>query len=185
MLVINILGQQRLGGGVPHARTFDGITDRWFVYRENSEELAILRDAIQLVRDRVLPDAAVLAACNARFQRLGGVSFTDYVHGSEHVVVISRNPTHRGHPRPYYGATSGHHVTIAKFCFARRPRETAVVTTAATLVHELAHVAGAPGGESFLAEAAVRDCGFPDQFQRGLVGELTIPQLVQIIGVMV
>lgn len=42
---------------------------------------------------------------------------------------------------------------------------------AATLVHELAHVNGAPGGmESKAAEATLPPCGFDDLFNPALVG---------------
>ncbi len=43
---------------------------------------------------------------------------------------------------------------------------------AATIVHELAHVAGAPGGASHAAEKATDKCGFKPQYDPTILGSI-------------
>lgn len=43
---------------------------------------------------------------------------------------------------------------------------------AATIVHELAHVAGAPGGASHAAEKAADKCGFKPQYDPTILGSI-------------
>lgn len=43
---------------------------------------------------------------------------------------------------------------------------------AATLVHEFAHIAGAPGGVSHAAEKAADQCGFKPQYDPTILGSV-------------
>ncbi len=185
MLVLNIRGQARSGGRVPNVATsvirnaaniiISRTTHRWLAYTQGSQPLEIVQQAIQLIRARVLNNQEALDSCNDRFQRVGQVSFADTVDGPR-IVVISRNWEHQ---RGYFGATQGNHISIAQFCFSRTPNDEAVLNTAATLIHELAHVVGAPGNAHYTAEAAVRDCGFVERFMPGPIGALSIPQIMR------
>jgi hypothetical protein len=51
---------------------------------------------------------------------------------------------------------------------------------AATLVHELAHVNGAPGGwtDSKAAESTLPPCGFEDQYNPAIVGSIRRPKQI-------
>ncbi len=44
--------------------------------------------------------------------------------------------------------------------------------TAATLVHEFVHIAGAPGGNSHAAEKAAGKCGFKPQYNPLILGSI-------------
>ena len=180
MLHLNIAGQGRPGGRTPAAVLEGGITDRWLTYHSGSGELALVQEAIRLIRTRTLDDPAVRGTCDARLQRMAGVDFSALIEGPR-AIVISRNPELHNE---YYGVTSGNHISIAQYCFTRTPRATAVATTAATLVHELAHVAmGARAQGDYQAESAVRACGFSGQFVPGPVGRFSIPRLAQMFMV--
>jgi len=43
---------------------------------------------------------------------------------------------------------------------------------AATIVHEFAHIAGAPGGTSKSAEKSVKMCGFNLQYDKNIQGSI-------------
>jgi len=43
---------------------------------------------------------------------------------------------------------------------------------AATIVHEFAHIAGAPGGASHKAEKAADKCGFGPQYNPKIMGSI-------------
>jgi hypothetical protein len=100
--------------------------------------------------------------CDDCFKRLpGGRTFTEVFDDS--TVFISFDPS-----GPASGATnqvSGKEITISirEFRVGRW-------SVAATLVHELAHVNGAPGVPSPLAESMLNCCGFRAHFRRGVVG---------------
>jgi hypothetical protein len=67
-----------------------------------------------------------------------------------------------------FGITFKKDITIASRLF-KSPN--AVRAIAATLVHELAHINGAPGGmDSKAAEATLPPCGFDDMFNPATVG---------------
>jgi hypothetical protein len=101
--------------------------------------------------------------CNDCFTRLpGGRTFDDVL--DDPAVFISFDPSnHEGD----FGATIGSDVTITDFSI-RMGRW----TVAATLVHELAHVNGAPGGDSAEAESTLICCGLKKLFHPDIVGRL-------------
>ena len=70
------------------------------------------------------------------------------------------------------GVTHGNNkdITIASWCLDTQT--TSMV--AATLIHEAAHVAGAPGGKSHMAERAVDKCGFHAEYDPELLGSLEL-----------
>ena len=68
----------------------------------------------------------------------------------------------------FFGLTSTKRpkeITITGDAFAGGIR-----VVAATIVHELAHVNGAPGAPSSMAEGSLNSCGFGDQFNPNAVG---------------
>jgi hypothetical protein len=75
-------------------------------------------------------------------------------------------------PRPdpgFYGATS-HAFSVADVTISNFALNKGVWATVATLVHELAHVNGAPGGTSTLAEGALKPCGVGGLVDPGVIG---------------
>jgi hypothetical protein len=103
--------------------------------------------------------------CNKCFQRLsGGHSFDDVL--NDPAVVISYDP---GNQQGRYGATLGKDVTITEFSI-RMGRW----TVAATLVHELAHVNGAPGSDH-QAEGTLMCCGFAALHNPAIIGAAPQP----------
>jgi hypothetical protein len=106
--------------------------------------LATLRRAMKIIDDRIVGHKP----CNDAFKALpGGRSFADV--WADNTVWINFDPTRA---QGDFGATRGKEVTITAFSLAMGRW-----TTAATLVHELAHVNGAPGN-THAAEATLRHC---------------------------
>jgi hypothetical protein len=70
----------------------------------------------------------------------------------------------------FYGATHSNNkdVSVSAWCLDTKNRW----MIAATIVHELAHVAGAPGGTSHAAEKAVDKCYFNAQYDKTIVGSI-------------
>jgi hypothetical protein len=102
--------------------------------------------------------------CDDCFKTLpGGRTFTEVFDDS--TVFISFDSA--GPDSGATNAVSGKDVTI-NFREFRVGRW----AVAATIVHELAHVNGAPGGSSPLAESMLNCCGFRAHFRPGVVGAI-------------
>jgi hypothetical protein len=90
--------------------------------------------------------------CNAAFKALaGGRTFAQV--WSDANIWISYDPNNDGR---HFGVTNrvgGKEVSITRYALRMGHW-----TTAATLVHELAHTNGAPGGASHAAEATLSQC---------------------------
>ncbi len=110
----------------------------------NATFLHTLNAAIHIIDRRI----SGYAPCDAAFSALpGGRTFSDV--WTDATVWINFDPT-RG--QGDFGATRGNDITITAFSLAMGRW-----TVAATLVHEMAHVNGAPGN-THAAEATLRDC---------------------------
>jgi hypothetical protein len=93
-------------------------------------------------------------ACNDEFKTLpGGRSFGDLL--DDHRIWINYDPLNNG---ALWGWTMPvtHPLDLVITRYALRM---GLWSTAATIVHELAHLNGAPGGASHSAEHTVRACG--------------------------
>ena len=98
----------------------------------DKQELHVIKQAIWIISHRIKG----FRPCNKAFEKLpGGRSFDDVWEDAS--VWISRDPLNQ---QGRNAATLGNEITISTFSL-RMGRW----TTAATLVHELAHVNGAPG----------------------------------------
>jgi hypothetical protein len=141
---------------VPGTGTF-----RWDLIPDS--KVSILSSAISLILMRTVSDNAVLATCNTAFKNLPRkVSFADVLGDAD--VWISYCANDLG---TVLGATLRKEITICERAFTRPQAEKVV---AATIIHELAHVAGAPGGLSKTAEATLQQCGFSDQWDSTVQG---------------
>ena len=70
----------------------------------------------------------------------------------------------------FYGATHSNDkdICISAWCLDNTNRW----MVAATIVHEFAHIAGAPGGASHSAEKAADKCGFKPQYNPAILGSI-------------
>ena len=70
----------------------------------------------------------------------------------------------------FYGATHSNDkdICVSAWCLDNTNRW----MIAATIVHEFAHIAGAPGGASHAAEKAADMCGFKSQYNPAILGSI-------------
>jgi hypothetical protein len=90
--------------------------------------------------------------CNEAFKALpGGRTFSQV--WNDPSIWISYDPKNDGHNFGVTNRVGGQEVSITRYALRMGHW-----TTAATLVHELAHTNGAPGGASHAAEATLSQC---------------------------
>lgn len=172
MFVVYVRGGPRPVGGIPRPVPDPSSGTLWsfFAYLPDSPALAVVNEAIDLIRQRTAMPG-VIEACDTAFRAIRNISFTDLFSGATQVTIY-RHPT--AVARDEFGLTEGtglaRHITLSRNCWGLQDRNAAVLRTAATLVHELAHCAGAAGGASTVAESTLQLCGFADQFIPGLAG---------------
>ena len=130
---------------------------RWLAYEDDNKLKKALQDAFFIIQNNIRG----LRPCNKCFKALpGGKSFDDI--WDDATVFVSFDPQGKGGT---FGATLGKDVTITAFSL-RMGRW----TTAATLVHELAHVNGAPGTDR-QAESTLACCGLSALRDPNIIGE--------------
>ena len=94
-----------------------------------------------------------------------GKSFSQFWNDASIFVNFSPDTTVN-----FYGATHSNlkDICITAWCLDTHNKW----MIAATIVHELAHVAGAPGGTSHAAEKAAEKCGFKPQYNPLIQGSI-------------
>lgn len=131
---------------------------RWDPYSD-PKILHTLKQALFILKHNIRG----MRPCNKCFSALpGGRTFDDVFDDAS--VFISFDPS-----GPDSGATDsvgGKDITVGK-----REFRVGRWSVAATLVHEFAHVNGAPGGLSAAAETTLTCCGLRGLFRAGVVGE--------------
>jgi hypothetical protein len=142
-------------------KTKDG--DRWLPFTDDAQIQQMI-DAFMVINSKVIWDKTILKNCNRAFCNLPGRRDFAAV-WRDPGVYVSFNPN----PDPSFtGITFKKDITISSWLF-KNPNAARLI--AGTLVHELAHVNGAPGGMvSKAAEATLPPCGFDDLFNPALVG---------------
>jgi len=146
-------------------------TRRQYLPYSSAEDryLVTLRMAMDIINSRIRGHAP----CNAAFRALpGGRSFADV--WNDNSVWINYDPD--SNPG-YFGARVGNDVTISKYAYLMGHW-----TVVATLVHEFAHVNGAPGGNSTQAEDTLRRCLLHQLHDPAVLGRLFNPMNNQSIG---
>lgn len=112
--------------------------------------------------------------CNKYFKGLAkGKSFSQV--WRDNTIFINYSPSLKSGD---YGAISRSRkdICITAWCLDTCNRW----MIAATIVHELAHAAGAPGGSSHAAEKAADKCGFKPQYNPNIVGSVyELSQFIQ------
>jgi hypothetical protein len=120
---------------------------QWLPYTD-ATLLHILRDAI-LVIDRKITG---FKPCDDAFTALpSGRTFAQV--WADPSIWISYDPDRSGRKYGVTDRVNGREISITQYALRM-----GMWTTAATLVHELAHTNGAPGGRSHAAEGTLRTC---------------------------
>ena len=133
---------------------------QWLPYSD-ARKKKVVEDALFILKHNIKGSRP----CNRCFEALsGGRSFDDVL--GDAGVFISFDPANR---QGDFGATIGSDVTITDFSI-RMGRW----TVAATLVHELAHVNGAPG-DTHDAENTLTCCGLGALHDPNIIGAADEP----------
>jgi hypothetical protein len=136
---------------------------QWLPYTD-ADYLKTLKEAITIINDRINGNQP----CDNAFRALpGGRTFAQV--WSDNAIWISYDPKNDGHNYGVTNAVNGKEISITQFSL-RMGRW----TTAATLIHELAHTNGAPG-TTHLAEGTLRHCllrGLEDPSIIGAIGRM-------------
>jgi hypothetical protein len=127
----------------------------------NAGFIVTLQRAIVIINSRIRGNAR----CDSAFVALpGGRTFAQV--WADPLVWINFDPARAGGD---YGATRGKDITLTAYTLAMGHW-----TVAATLVHELAHVNGAPGA-THQAEATLHSCLLPGLENPSIIGGLLSP----------
>ena len=152
-------------------RTKDG--DQWLPFTDE-KHITLMISAFMEINKKVIWDKGILKTCNGAFAKLPGRRDFAFV-WKDPDVWVSFNPNP---DEGLFGITHKKDIAIASRLFAMADP---VRWIAATLVHELAHVNGAPGGmESKAAEATLPPCGFDDKYNPATVGMVRRPRLIDM-----
>lgn len=134
---------------------------QWLAYGKVGS-LAALRRAIRIIDTRIKGSQP----CNAAFKALpSGRTFAQV--WSDPTIWISCDPDRSG---TKYGVTNrvgGREISITEYALAMGEW-----TVAATLIHELAHANGAPGGRSHAAEATLAKCLLQALEDKAILGRI-------------
>ena len=151
-------------------RTKDG--DTWEPFQDE-KQVNVVISAFMVINKNVIWDKRILKTCNCAFAKLAGRrDFATVWRDPEIWVSLNSNPA-----TDIFGMTYKKEISIPIRLFSI-PEPVRVI--AATLVHELAHVNGAPGGwtDSKAAESTLPPCGFDDQYNPAMVGSIRRPKQI-------
>ena len=149
-------------------RTKDG--DTWEPFQDE-KQVNVMIEAFMMINKHVIWDKAILKTCNCAFAKLAGHrDFATVWRDPGIWVSLNSNPA-----SDIFGMTYKMEISIPLRLFSLA---SPVRVIAATLVHELAHVNGAPGGwtDSKAAESTLPPCGFEDQYNPAMVGSIRRPK---------
>jgi hypothetical protein len=153
--------------------TKDG-KDRWEPYKD-PKLIQLVQAAFLEINKKVIANKTILKTCNVAFTKLKGRRDFATV-WKDPGIWISFNPNPE---EGLFGMFYKDDISIAAYVFALRDP---VRWIAGTLVHELAHVNGAPGGwtDSKEAESTLPPCGFDDVYKPATVGMIRRPTDVYV-----
>lgn len=124
-----------------------------------------IKQASQLI-DQLDKKIDLYGPCNKYFKSLPkGRSFSHF--WRDNSIFIDFSPSTIAQ---FYGATHSNDkdICISAWCLDAQNRW----MIAATIIHEFAHIAGAPGGVSHAAEKAADKCGFKPQYNPTILGSI-------------
>ncbi len=146
-----------------------GTTIQYNVFLNSSTKEVTRQNKIRQTKaiiDRLDKKLNLYGPCNKYFKKLPkGKTFSDF--WRDNSIFINFSPsTSAG----FFGATHSNDkdVCITAWCLDTHNKW----MIAATLVHEYAHIAGAPGGASHAAEKAADMCGFKPQYDPTILGSI-------------
>jgi hypothetical protein len=148
--------------------------DWWLPYTDD-KQLSLVAAAFMEINKQIIDNKGVLKTCNAAFGKLpGGRDFAAV--WRDPGIWVSFNPNPR---ELLWGITYRKDIAIAAYVFGLIEP---IRWIAATLVHKLAHVNGAPGiySDSRAAEETLPPCGFDDKYNPGVVGAVRRPRHVYL-----
>lgn len=131
----------------------------WLPFEDNSQELITVKRAILIINSRIKGSKP----CEHAFKALpGGKPFSVIWNNLD--IWISRDPDNSGNK---YGVTlSRRHISVTEYAL-----KMGHWTTAATIIHELAHVDGA-GGHDTKAEDTLLKCMLKNQHNPNIIGRV-------------
>ncbi|WP_165220539.1 hypothetical protein [Aquisphaera insulae] len=142
-------------------RTSDGST--WEPFK-NEEHIRLVTAALLEIDKQVLASKKTLKSCNVAFSKLPKGRDFGALWKDPGIWISYNSNTEEG----LFGITYKNDISIASYVFTLREP---VRWIAATLIHELAHVNGAPGTtDSKAAEETLPPCGFDDKYNPATVG---------------
>ena len=143
----------------------DGSTIQYNTFPANVPGFSNVERAMDILGDLAQREPSQ-GQCNSYFRSLGnGNSFSGLWQNP--AVFVDHSPsTQLG----FYAAchSNNRDLTLTHWCISTQNRW----MLAATLCHELAHAAGAPGGASHAAELAASKCYFGDQYDTNILGSV-------------
>jgi hypothetical protein len=147
---------------------------RWEPYKDK-KLIQLVQAAFQEIDKKVIGNKTILKTCNVAFSKLKGRRDFASV-WKDPRVWISYNPSPE---EGLYGMFHKDDISIAAYVFTIRDP---IRWIAGTLIHELAHFNGAPGGwtDSKEAEATLPPCGFDDIYNPATIGMIRRPMDVYV-----
>lgn len=144
-----------------------GVVIHYFVFPEsNAAEGARLKKVEQacFILARLDKRLDLNGPCNSYFRKLPRSRSFNQI-WRDPGVFVNYSPS-----GSFFGAahSNGKDLCVTKWCIENHNRW----VIAATIVHELAHLGGAPGGASHDAERSVEKCGFGPQYEPTIVGSI-------------
>jgi hypothetical protein len=150
--------------------TQDG-KNKWEPFTDD-KTINVMIAAFMEINKRIIDSKGVLKTCNRAFAKLPGARNFAAV-WRDPAIWVSFNPNPED---GLFGITYKKDIAIAAHLFTLIEPARFI---AATLVHELAHVNGAPGGQGHKeAEATLPPCGFDDLYNSAIEGKVLRPQTV-------
>lgn len=147
------------GGVVVHYNVFPNTTPK------DRTRLAKVQKAFETI-NRLDQRINLTNSCNVYFRSLPkGKSFRDFWRDPS--IFINYDPTPGAN---IYGDTHSNDKDIALHRWCTDTKNFWII--AATIVHELAHIGGAPGQPSPAAEQALPKCGFQRQYDPTITGSI-------------
>ena len=148
--------------------------NKWEPYKDK-KQIQLVRAAFLEIDNKLIANNKILKTCNAAFKKLPGRRDFATI-WKDPGIWISFNPNPE---KGLYGMWFKNDISIAAYVFTIIDP---IRWIAGTLIHELAHFNGAPGGwtDNKEAESTLPPCGFDDVYNPVTVGMIRRPTNVHV-----
>jgi len=147
----------------------DGSTIQFNVFpsanQADQARLGLTQQAVNII-DNLNSRLDLQGPCNQYFRSLPRNRTFSQLWSNNNLFINFSPSTANG----FFGATHSNNVDVAVSQWALDNHHRWMI--AATIVHEVAHTGGAPGGASHQAERAVDRCGFGNQYDPTILGSV-------------